>query len=462
MAESDWIFKVLSGTNVGAEAPLFAEDLVVGRDEDCDIVLDDVTLSDRQFALRLEGDGALLTVLAEDPPLSLDGIPVTGTQAPLAAFQVVSVGTVHIAVGPASGDWSRIELFARGPEPLAPEEEEDEPESEDAAAQPVEDEEESATDEAPEPESRRRPRAVAGLAAILGILAVAGALGVWLAAREEAPSPDAADAAHRQAIESIVARYGPGIEVREPEAPGQSYEVVGYVDTESTFRRLVADLSALSAETTVSLTFGTAMLASARFIVDEVLDHRSKVDVSVSPDHPGVLHFTGFVSREALVDELKRVVMSDLTGLLDATFKLETLADRVQKLNRLLVEAGLTDRVDIEITVDGIDFYSHSPHPELDSSLIEIKERFNARYQGFPDIVWNPEGDFSGRTSLEIDISSVGLGERPHIVTDGGIRYQIGQKLDNGYIVKAITTEFILMRRGDESAYYFFDNVMSR
>ena len=460
MTDLNWIMKVLSGANVGAEVPLLAEDLVLGKDEDCDIVIDDVMLADRQLTLRLEDEGVALTVLAERPPLSIDGAAIEGRSVVLSEYQLVAIGTVRFAVGPATGDWSAVDLSPGDKAASDAAGEEEAEVEEDSGDEPAEtDEDRGDEDAAPVAEAPAPPRSRAApwLAAAAGLVLVGAALLFWLGAFTEPVEPGATASRNPDIIEAIAQKYDAEIEISEPAGDGAGIEVVGFIATAENYRNFVSDIEALRSGVALSITLGETLLAAAQSLIDEALDRHSRVDVALVPEDPGVLHFSGYVHDAGALDKLKTLTKTDLKGQKGATFDIETRQERVRELAGLLGDAGIGMQVDIEVTVDGIDFYSPAPDAALDQALADVKDRFHTRYAGLPPIVWNPEQDFSGRTSIALDVKSVGLGDPPHVVMEGGFRYEPGQVLDNGYQLKAVTANYILMRKGADSAYYFFD-----
>ena len=89
----------LRGMRVG----LAAHRTTVGRNDDCDGVLDDPTVSRRHAVIELAGDGLTLTDLGSRNGTSVNGRPVAGP-VPLYPGDVVAFGSVE----------ARVEMPARG------------------------------------------------------------------------------------------------------------------------------------------------------------------------------------------------------------------------------------------------------------------------------------------------------------------------------------------------------------
>lgn len=477
MSNADWIVKVLSGVNIGAEVPLTEEDSVFGKSEDCDIVLDDVTLADRQLSLRLADDGAILTPLAESPQTYVAGEPIGSSPVGLSAYQMVTAGTLFLAVGPVQGEWPSVDVFQKermAAAAVAEEEAPEDPEDE-LAAEKAEDAEHAAESDAPETATalteatadeaaspdRLPPLSTLIGAAVTALVAAAGM--VWLAAWlvEDMPSP-APEKPDLGAIRSIAAKYGADIDFHENKGNGGKLEVVGYVGDEEAYRKLVREISTHPVDLVISITNAQVLLVAAQAVVDRLLDERSQVTVSASRDSPGNLRFEGYVHDKQSLDQLKAVVARDVKRHRNAVYRIETQTDRLAKLRDMLDDQSMAHRVSVEMTVDGVDFYSADSDGPLDEKLSKIKRLFTAAYDGHPPIVWTPDRDYSTRTSTPINLQSVGFGQIPHIIVDSGIRYQVGDELESGYRIAAITPRFILMRREGMSAYHFLDMANAR
>ena len=111
MRDQSWILKILSGTHVGAEVVLSDKESVLGRDENCDLVLDDVSLSAQHISLRTAASGAHLTLLDTSKPIYIDGEECAEKETLLKPFQVITIGTLFLAVGPADEEWPAIDLL---------------------------------------------------------------------------------------------------------------------------------------------------------------------------------------------------------------------------------------------------------------------------------------------------------------------------------------------------------------
>ena len=99
------LVKLLSGSQAGAEFTLDSGAYVFGSGEDADLALLDAAVLPRHAVLHVEDKNCRVEPL-EGAEVFVDGAPMPAA-APLAFFQVVTLGGVHFAIGP-DGPWPSI------------------------------------------------------------------------------------------------------------------------------------------------------------------------------------------------------------------------------------------------------------------------------------------------------------------------------------------------------------------
>ena len=109
-----WVLHVLSGMHAGAEAELVVGDMLIGRDEGCDIVLADASVA-QQHAVVHHQDGACHLEPAEGATLYLDGVLVEDST-PLQQGQIITLGQIHLAFGTIDTAWDALSLPHRDEE----------------------------------------------------------------------------------------------------------------------------------------------------------------------------------------------------------------------------------------------------------------------------------------------------------------------------------------------------------
>lgn len=102
-----YLIKIFSGPHVGAEVLLVAGETIIGSDSECDIVLDDRLIAPRHVAVTISDNEIECKSLC-DAPLLIDGKPCFETT--VRPFQYFTIGTTHLAIGPADKPWPQFDL----------------------------------------------------------------------------------------------------------------------------------------------------------------------------------------------------------------------------------------------------------------------------------------------------------------------------------------------------------------
>lgn len=102
-----FVLKVFTGPHKGAEVELFPnQEITLGRDESCDIVLIDVGLSPKHLVISMN-DSEVFIEPVENSSLQIDGI-VCEKRTKLSNFQQILACKTVISVGPSGADWPEI------------------------------------------------------------------------------------------------------------------------------------------------------------------------------------------------------------------------------------------------------------------------------------------------------------------------------------------------------------------
>ena len=470
MAERLWTMRILAGVHVGAEAALDDEEAVLGSGEECDFVLEDDGLAGRHVSLLPTGSGVRLTVFDAGNPVRIDGQPIDGS-ALLEPFQVVSIGELAFAVGPADQPWPQIDL------PPVQSDGSDAGESNASAAESGPPDGEEAPDAGPgsaqagdadgAPErtpGRRFGLAIAGAA----LLVVAGA--IWLLTPKP-PERQHDDPAHAvREIKEIASRHGAVVQVSAGEGPGAPISVTGNISTEQDLRALLDEMAQFHVRAAVHLVSSEQLVEYVNAILEQSLNRngRNKVEALPVAHEPGKLVISGYVDREGSLAEARDLLARDLKGSRGLTYRIETRAHRLAALQRRLDGLELGGRMLIQQFDDGIGLFGPvRSHEEL-GRIRKLAEDFNAEFDSRPLLRLEGTDSFLGVSTIEFDVRAVVLGERIHVIAQDGSSYGERSRVPGGYVVKAITEHYMILERPvglDESgaaggsgiAYVIFD-----
>jgi type III secretion protein D len=98
-----YLLKIFSGLHAGAEVPLADGEYRIGVSDECDFILEDGTAGN--LALRIGLDNGRMTVIEPTGLCYLDGAPISAEGLDFDAYQVITLGATHFALGPADEKW---------------------------------------------------------------------------------------------------------------------------------------------------------------------------------------------------------------------------------------------------------------------------------------------------------------------------------------------------------------------
>lgn len=103
-----WILKVINGPHQGAEISLAPGECVVGNDDECDVVLQDVLIAPQHFSLELTDDAIKLSPLGGR--VFCDGARIKDAEANIPPLSFITVGGTHVVIGPSDEPWPLLSI----------------------------------------------------------------------------------------------------------------------------------------------------------------------------------------------------------------------------------------------------------------------------------------------------------------------------------------------------------------
>ena len=475
MANQLWTMKILAGVHVGAEVTLSDEEATLGRDDACDLVLEDAGLADRHIRLYA-GTDIRMTVLDGSSPVCVDGRPVEGS-IELEPYQVVTVGGLALALGPADQAWPPIDLPASpGPESRSAQEEvtasegpaegriEESPATEDPPA--TDTGESGGASEKAEHSSSRHVRA-AGMVAVF-LLAVAAA--VWLLAPRQVQTEHGDPEETARTIEEIASRYGAVVQVEVDTSTDGSITVTGNVDTSQSRLQLLDELAKANVHATVHIVSTDEIAESVATILDRTLnaDERNLVAVRPVEDSPGELTVFGYVERESSLSAARSIIERDVKESTALHYEVQTRADRLSILRRRLDELDLGTGMQIQELPEGVGLFGPVRTAEDLTRIVKLADDFNEEFDSRPMLRLSGTDSFLGESTIDLDVRAVVLGESIHVILHDGESYRAGSRVADRYVVKTITDRYMILEKstqltddsttgGPDVAYFIFD-----
>ena len=463
MAEQHWTLKILAGVHVGAEITLPDEESILGSDDVCDLMVDDAGLAGRHVSLSPGPTGVRLSVLDTASPVVVDGQPLEGT-VELGAYQVVSVGGLSLAVGPADQPWPAIELPSS--QAAAPPSEADESGVDEA----TEAQAPAGTDAEGSDETVRAPRRWALAAGVLvGVLIVAAG-GGWLLTPREVASHRATAAETTRQIQEIASRHGAVIEIAAEARSDGLLRVTGVVATEAQRSELIEALSHAGVHAVVDIRSTEEIVESVTSILNQSLNLDANNAVQVVPvaGAPGKVRVAGYVEDETSLLETQAIIERDVRHAKGFTYEVETKAERLSALRQRLGAAGVGGRFRIQELDDRIGLFG-PVHSEDELSRLHLLARdFNDEFDSRPSLTLSGTASFVGESTIDLDVRAVVFGERNHVVLHDGESYAEGSKVPGDYVIRTITGQYVILERTEhleedaatadaEIAYFIFE-----
>ena len=451
-AASLWRFRVLSGLHAGAEAILAdEEETTIGCNDKCDLILHDDGLCGRHVNLSVSDAGVRLKVLEFDRPVFVDGRKVEDA-VDLQPYQVVSCGLSSFALGPAREEWPDIEIpSVRKVEPEHPGEQ---PRREHghgslANGQANGVEPAAAASGGGSAISRFRHRfrihpAIPASLALLGSL-----LAAWLLMPRETRQSNYATGEAREQINAIAERFGALVEVKPDAASSTRMSVSGSIGSTRDRQRFLDELAGTGIQATAQITASEDLARVVAPILDQTLNRnrKNRVTVQVLDESPGTLLVSGYVEKTAELSAAKVVLERDTGDQSRFRYDVQTKEDRIGILRRWLDELGFENKLHIQQLKEGISLFGPFPKSARMAQLIELSKRFNAEFDSRPRLTLTGNDRFLGQSNIELDIRTVILGDREHIVLHDGKSYTEGSTIENGYRIKTIEPEFIILEK---------------
>lgn len=404
--KSNWTLKVLSGAHSKAEIPLGEGSFSVGRSEDNDLVFQDQFLPDHAAELSVTHDQVAVQIPDQDVGLK---------EVTLSPYQSVNIGGLELSVFPSDQGWQDPMI-----EPIGPGE------------APPEGIESSYELNPSSPEIEVKPSKVSLTIGVLLLFIVSVIFFSYLFSGDSLEKK-------RSSLNEALKEF-PVVQVSGEE----QVLLQGYVATKEDRARLVSLVQSFGVPF-VNRTVVHQSLKDATVLFLE-LHKLSAIEVT-DGDQLGQLVLGGYVEDGIEWRQHFEKLQKDVPGVSQWVDQVETQGERVQKLQTMLQEKGLS-----EITLDqkpGKIGVSGLVPEEKMAAWKEVEADFVKEYGDKPQIV--------GKTTeiKDLQITSISLGEDPYIIVEDGTRYLTGAELDGGYIVKKIMADRIILERDGALTTYF-------
>lgn len=427
---SQQLLKVFSGPHTGAEVLLDDGDYVIGRDEAVDIILNDRLIAPRHLQLTV-ADGKVTCLPLDGSGLLIDGQSSQG--GPLDAFVYFTLGSTHLAVGPADADWPlrHFPEFQLGGSPVVEQE---------RIAESVAEQTMAETDA--EPEAAHRHPSRMWIPAVAALLLV-GLLGTLFFTGADA-APTETGAPVDEQIAAILEEAGVPAGMVRVDETDRGWNVTGYVPTKDMRRDVSAKLRELAESIFTRLRDHETLVAATKSTLK-----RRGLSFEVTAGQPGEIIVAGKTTDLATWTQARDRLPRDVPGI-------ATLTDQVSRPARAT-----------KPSTGPVKLATAEPPKSIDPVIAAVTKALTPKQPGEPVAVAETaieqmqQTDLASLTTddtITIPYRSIRIGGTKSITLMDGQRLFEGAQLPNGYVVSSIAYDRIVVANGDDVKVHILED----
>ncbi len=445
-----WLIKVLNGPNAGAQL-LVSKEITVGTSEECDLVLHDPHICALHCQIG-RGEEEALTIIPKEGLLFINGHPVSGEKTKLQLGEVLTLGSTHLTAGPSQQLWPavvipQIQEVGGVPKPI------------ESALPPASSVSKISGTEEKKETTGRRSKLSLFLLILIGFLILVGAVLFRVVAHKSSIvsqlsfQPSSFDTKEHEMEEKQEAVAETAAELLRKKFPKNTIKVI---HNKEDIRLFIYVRNQVQYDDVRKFMNENLMPIPSNIInIDDIDDSalammtsmNLAVSVVVDPETGSVI-WNGYLPDQALLDSVKEQIARDLPAITQEEFHIILGTDATKTIHAILQKKQLTavnvtpERKDIALTgaING------AGKEALQESLQEMETAFNGQVKIVNMVTFNNQAIRSG--IFDAPVVSVSISTNPYLVLQNGDRIFLGAKLQDGYIVNAITTGGIELING--------------
>lgn len=435
--ESGYLLKILSGNHQGAEVLFHDETAIVGSDLNSDVVLSDSLVEPQHISLKFSKDGIVLQPL--NGKVFLDGQLVKDESVIVETFQFITIGSTHLIIGPSNQTWPSITAM-------------DAPQLVEPGAEGNEVREEEIENVIP-PESlsmtkkgRKKTFVYTGIGIAVFTFAVVLLLfmSIFSDTKPVVPKPDT-----MVLLKGIVRELGLADSVSIAKTQN-GFAVTGYTLSNESLSELKAKLAAVDPNIKNKVYSEEKILSEINELL-ATIESRPKVQVVSN----GVFLITGYAFDKDKWSKVRRRILEDIIGINDLQDEVILPQKAYNLVRPILSKYKLTGKIGLVPQEDGIvigGLVSSDEEENWKLAKIQIEKTFgsdillkNYVKVSDPDVI---KQQYFGSEVNSVSISDNGMN---WIGFKDGTKYMVGATLANGYTIKEITPENIVLSKGNQT-----------
>ena len=468
---TEFYLKILSGNHIGAEIPLEPGRYSLGKDESCDLILTDDSLSSVQLIIDIAENGQVSLQSGDNSTSLLIDNDAVGPSIQYRIFDVVQSGSLLIALGPSDVSWPPLSIpnaatnsappaASETPTPSDPSEPEAveielsagdfaEPFIEENSLDGDEDRDDDFDDQ-----SEFNKKWLLAIPAVL----VAGVFLLIVATLNTSSEPETQLKSTTESPIALAQKIKGRLGLKDLTfklLPDQTVFVGGYTQT----MQGKSDIQRALREQGISFKSQIAVMNEMRINAEQLLTSLGYKALELELDTtPGSLVLSGYVATSEELDKIVNALKQEVHGLISVVDQVENQVGRVNTLKSMMREKGLIPRIQVVVRGATIILKGHLLDEGQVYDLNTIIEKFQQRYANKPAIQLATKypGSLStdNQLPLALNIRGISMGKVPYVVLFDGTKYLTGAKLSNGFIIEDINLDYLLLTNGTDRIKY--------
>jgi type III secretion protein D len=429
------LLRILKGLHTGAELVLVPGKYVIGKGEDCDLILEDEEVAFKHCCLQITAD--TITISPLEGEVFIDGKRIATTSV-LNLFQVVTLGNVCLALGPTNEKWPDINL------PIIEKEEKNEEEtlSEEKQAESIE--------KTPQETKKKLPVKYVIIGAILAI--VLGSFVFTFFSTPKQPPSSLPLIDKFKLVEDFVQKSGFSY-IRVFKDKQGKIKVTGYVETRQDKQKLARKLKLIDPQIETKIYANEELLLAAQEVVNAMGLENVKLKVFAD----GKLLLTGFVLDKTSLKKMLTLLREDIPGFRHIENRLLCLAEVQRQIKNFFAENNMPD-LQVRVQPSSILITGSilaEKKREFEKVIARIEKQYAPQFKVIKRVKIK-QGERVERTvKVNIEIKAVHIGGVSYIILADGKKYFEGAVLPGGYLLKKIEPQKLVLEIKGRKCYYF-------
>lgn len=436
--ESGYLLKILSGNHQGAEVLFHDETAIVGSDLNSDVVLSDSLIEPQHISLKFSKDGIILQPL--NGKVFLDGQLVKEESVTVETFQFITIGSTHLIIGPSNQTWPSITAM-------------DAPQLVESNNEKIEEVLEEKIEDVIPPESQSMATkgrkktfiyAGAGIAIFTFAAVLLLCMSIFSDTKPVVAKPDT-----MVLLQGAVRELGLSGNVAIAKTQ-RGYMATGYTLSNESLSTLKTKLAAIDPNIKNKVYSEEKILSEINTLLSTI-ESRPKVQTVSN----GVFLLTGYAFDKDQWGKVRRRILEDIIGINDLQDEVILPQKAYNLVRPILSKYKLTGKIGIVPQADGIvvgGLVSSDEEENWRLAKIQIEKTLgndvllkNYVKISDPDVI---KQQYFGSEVNSVSISDNGMN---WIGFKDGTKYMVGATLANGYTIKEITPENIVLSKENQT-----------